>query len=175
LFNYNTLKLFPSDRIIRIEGVINEKIATKVSKELFDCDYKDVSPILLYINSPGGSVTSAFSINAVMNLLKSPVYTFASGQASSSASYVLMNGYRGCRFADSYSTVLIHYASPVNIIEGDISESLKSEILKVNKNIERFIQKSTKNKISVIRKDLENETFFTAREAQKYGILDCVI
>lgn len=168
------LKSIPSDRIVIMDGVIDDKFSKHAKKVMFSCDARNNDPILFYISSGGGDIAYAFSLIGFMKILKSPIYTYVSGVAFSAAAILLMSGEKGHRYADECSTIMAHYSSITIENISEIYDNMISDLKIVDINIENFVTSATGKKLARVRKDLNNETMFTARKALKYGIVDHV-
>ena len=129
----------------------------------------------MYINSPGGSVTSALAILDTMNFIKSDVSTVCVGLAASAGALLLSAGTKGKRFALTNSEIMIH--QPSGGAEGraaDIEITAK-QILKMRENLNKILSKNTGQPLSKIEKDVDRDFFMSADEAKKYGIIDKVL
>jgi ATP-dependent Clp protease protease subunit len=129
----------------------------------------------MYVNSPGGSVTSTLAIIDTMNHIKPNVSTVCVGMAASGGAWVLSSGEKGKRFALPNADVMIH--QPLGGTEGQASDiAITAEhILKTKKNLVRIMAKNTGKTESQIDKDLDRDFYMSAEEAKKYGIIDKVI
>jgi ATP-dependent Clp protease protease subunit len=164
------------DRIIFIGTPIDDMVANLIIAQLLflqmESPEKDIN---IYINTPGGSVTSGLAIYDTMQFVKSDVNTYCVGQASSMGAVLLAAGRPGKRYALPHARVMIH--QPWGGVEGvaaDISIQA-TEILKMRANLEGIIAKHTKQPLEKIKKDTDRDFFMSAEEAKAYGIVDEVI
>src|SRR5699024_7939330 len=130
---------------------------------------KDIS---LYINSPGGVITSGLAIMDTMNFIKSDVSTIAIGMAASMASILLTSGTKGKRFALPNSTVLIH--QPLGGAQGQQTEIeiAAQEILKTRKRLNHILADNSGQTFEKLQKDTDRDNYMTAQEAKDYGLID---
>lgn len=164
------------ERIVFLGGPIDDTSANLVIAQLLFLDSEDPKKdISLYVNSPGGSVTSTLAIVDTMNHIKAPVSTVCVGIAASGGAIVLAHGAKGKRFALPNSEVMIH--QPLGGAEGqatDIAITAK-HILKTRENLNKMLAKQTGQSLSQIEKDVERDFFMSAEEAKKYGIIDEIV
>lgn len=161
------------DRIILLSGEINDHMANIIISELLYLDSINHNDISLYINSPGGSITSGFAIYDTMNYIKSNVNTICVGMAASMGAFLLASGSK--RFALENSEIMIH--QPLGGAKGqatDISIAAK-RILKLKDKINTILSQKTNQDKAVIEADTERDFFMDASEALRYGIIDEVI
>ena len=133
---YDIYSRLLKDRIIMLSGEVNDQMANSIIAQLLFLDAQDnTKDIYMYINSPGGVITSGMAIVDTMNFIKSPVSTIATGMAASMASIILAEGEKGKRFALPHATVLIH--QPLGGAQGQATEIqiAAEEILKTRKMI----------------------------------------
>ena len=133
---------------------------------------KDIS---LYINSPGGSISSGMAIFDTMNYIKCDVSTICVGMAASMASFLLAAGAKGKRYALPNSEILIH--QPLGRVEGQASDMKihTDHIIAIRKKMNTLYSEMTGQPIEVIEKDTERDNYMSAEEAVEYGIVDKVI
>lgn len=174
-YAYDLYSRLLKDRIIFLSDEINDSRANIVVSELLYLDSLNHDDISLYINSPGGSVTSGMAIFDTMNYIKSDVKTICIGMAASMAAVLLCCGTKGKRYSLPNSEIMIH--QPLGGAEGQASDiKIAAErIIKLKDKINYILAKRTNKKISEIRKDTERDHFLSAIEAKKYGIIDEVI
>lgn len=164
------------DRVIFLGGGIDDDIANIIIAQLLFLDSEDSKKdISMYVNSPGGSVTSTLAIIDTMNYVKADVSTVCVGMAASGGAWVLSSGAKGKRFALPNSEVMIH--QPLGGTEGQASDiAISAEhILKTKKNLVRIMAKNTGQSEAKIEKDLDRDFYMSADEAAKYGVIDKVI
>ena len=163
------------DRIIFISGEIDDNLANIVVSELLYLDSISHDDINMYINSPGGSITSGMAIYDTMNYIKSDVSTICIGMAASMASILLSSGTKGKRYALENSEVMIH--QPLGGASGQATEIkiAAKRILKLKDKINKILSINTKQDISTIENDTERDNFMDSYEALEYGIIDEVL
>jgi ATP-dependent Clp protease protease subunit len=164
------------ERIIFLGTPINDEIANVVMAQLLHLEGEDPEKdINIYINSPGGSVTSALAIYDTMEFIKPDVSTICMGQAASAAAVLLAAGTKGKRFALPHSRILIH--QPHGGAEGqsvDI-EIQAREILRIRELLDQILSDKTGQTVSKITEDTDRDFIMTAAESKEYGIIDEVI
>lgn len=164
------------ERIIFLGNEIEDNIANVVMAQMLHLDAEDPEKdIQLYINSPGGAITSALAIYDTMQFIKSPVSSICIGQAASAAAVLLLAGEKGKRFALPNSRVLLH--QPSGGVQGtsmDV-EIQTREMVRLRKVLNEIIAKHTGQDIKKIEKDTERDFILSAEEAKEYGIIDEVI
>ena len=163
------------DRIIFISGEINDDSANIVISQLLYLDSLNNEDISLYINSPGGSVTSGMAIYDTMNFVKSDVKTIAIGMCASMAAIILSSGKKEKRFSLPNSEIMIH--QPLGGTEGQVTDIkiAADRIIKIKNKINKILALNTGNKISKIKHDTERDHYFNAKEALDYGLIDKII
>ncbi|MDR3122642.1 MAG: ATP-dependent Clp protease proteolytic subunit [Treponema sp.] len=174
--SYDIYSRLLKDRIVFLDGEINDLTADLVVAELLFLDGQDTGKdINLYINSPGGSVTAGLAIYDTMQYLKSDVQTICLGQAASMAALILTAGAPGKRFALPSSRVLIH--QPWGGAEGqarDIGIQAK-EIVRLKKLTIEYFAKHTGKDQGQVALDMERDFYMPAAEAVAYGVVDRVL
>lgn len=173
---YDIYSRLLKERIVFLGTPINDQVANAVIAQLLFLDSQDNgNDVKLYINSPGGSVTSALAIYDTMQYIKSDVSTICIGMAASAAALLLASGKKGKRFGLPNSEVMIHQV--MGGVEGqatDIDIHAK-HILKVKERLNKILAKHTGKKISQVEKDAERDYFMSAEEAKNYGLVDKII
>ena len=174
--SYDIYSRLLKDRIVFLDGEINDLTADLVVAELLFLDGQDTEKdISLYINSPGGSVTAGFAIYDTMQYVKCDVQTICMGQAASMGALILTAGAPGKRMALPSSRVLIH--QPWGGVQGqarDIGIQSK-EIIRLKKlTIEYFARHSGKS-VAQVALDMERDFFMSAEDAVAYGVVDRVL
>jgi ATP-dependent Clp protease protease subunit len=173
---YDIYSRLLKDRIVFIGTPVDDVIANLVIAQMLFLQMEDVNKdINVYINSPGGSVTSGLAIYDTMQFVKCDVATYCVGQAASLGALLLAAGTKGKRFALPNSRILIH--QPWGGIQGvaeDISIHAK-EILKLRETLNEILAHHTGQSLEKIQKDTDRDYFMSAQEAKEYGILDEVI
>jgi ATP-dependent Clp protease protease subunit len=161
------------ERIVLLYGEVNDTVsASLVAQLLFLESENPKKPIHMYINSPGGSVTSGMAIYDTMQYISSPVHTLCIGQACSMGSLLLTGGEPGKRSILPNARVMIH--QPSGGARGQATDIAIhcEEILKIKKRINEIYAKHTKKPIDVIEKALERDNFLSPEEALEFGIVD---
>jgi len=164
------------DRIIFLGGLIDDHTANIIIAQLLFLANEDPKKdIYLYVNSPGGSVTSTLAIVDTMNHVRPDVSTFCVGMAASGGAIILSAGAKGKRYILPNAEVMIH--QPLGGAEGqatDIAISAK-HILKTKDNLNKLLAKNTGKSLAQIEKDVERDFFMDAEEAKKYGLVDEIV
>jgi ATP-dependent Clp protease protease subunit len=164
------------ERIIFLGSDIDDNMANVVMAQMLHLDADDPEKdIQLYINSPGGSVTSALAIYDTIQFIKSPVSSICIGQAASAAAVLLLSGEKGKRYSLPHARILLH--QPSGGVQGtsmDV-EIQTREIVRLRKLLNDIIAKHTGQDIKKIEKDTERDFILNAQEAKQYGIIDEVI
>ena len=173
---YDIYSRLLKEKIIFVVGPIEDYMANVIIAQLLFLESEDPKKdISIYINSPGGSVTSGMAIYDTMQFCKPDVSTLCIGQAASMGAVLLAGGANEKRFALANSRVMIH--QPLGGFQGqstDIQIHAK-EIQKVRENLNSILSKHTGNDINKISKDTDRDNFMNAKEAQDYGIVDGVL
>lgn len=173
--SYDIYSRLLKDRIIFLGTEINDNVANAIVAQLLFLEAEDPEKdITMYINSPGGVVTSGVAIYDTMNYIKPDVQTVCIGQAASMGAFLLSAGAKGKRFALPNSRVMIH--QPLGGAQGQATdiEIQAKEILKIKDKLSEILAKNCgKTKEEVLR-DTERDNFMTANEALEYGIIDKV-
>jgi ATP-dependent Clp protease protease subunit len=173
---YDIFSRLLNDRIIILNGEINDSVASIVVAELLFLEGQDPDKdISLYINSPGGSISAGLAIYDTMNYIKCDVSTICVGLAASMGSFLLAAGARGKRYALPNSEVLIH--QPLGRVEGQASDMKihTDHIVKIRQKMNELYSQMTGQDLSVIERDTDRDYYMTAEEACAYGIVDKVI
>ena len=173
---YDIYSRLLKDRIVFIGTPIDDTVANLVIAQMLFLQMEDVNKdINVYVNSPGGSVTSGLAIYDTMQFVKCDVATYCVGQATSMGALLLAAGTKGKRFALPNSRIMIH--QPWGGIQGvaeDISIHAK-EILKMRDKINEILAHHTGQPLDKIQKDTDRDYFMSAQESKEYGIIDEVI
>jgi len=172
---YDIYSRLLKDSIIFLGGPIDDHTANLIIAQLLFLQSEDPKrEISLYINSPGGSVTSTLAIIDTMNHIKNDISTVCVGIAASGAALILSAGTKGKRMALPNSEVMIH--QPLGGAEGQASdiEISAKHILKTRSSLNKLLAKNTGQSLSRIEKDVDRDFFMDADEAKKYGIIDQV-
>lgn len=173
---YDIYSRLLKDRVIFLSGPIDDQSGNLVIAQLLFLEGENSKEdIKLYINSPGGSVSSTLAIIDTMNHIKPNVSTLCVGMAASGAAWVLSSGAKGKRYALPNAEVLLH--QPLGGVEGqatDIAITAK-HILKLKEKLIHIMSKTTGQPIAKIEKDIDRDYWFSAEEAKQYGLIDEVI
>lgn len=173
---YDIYSRLLKERIIFLGEPIDDAVANTLIAQLLFLDAENSKEdIKIYINSPGGSVTSAMALYDTMQHVKAEVATICLGQAASAAAVLLASGAKGKRFSLPNARVLIHQV--MGGAEGqqrDVEIQAK-EMLRIKNQINQILAKHTGQPIKKIETDSDRDYFMTADEAKKYGIIDKII
>ncbi len=164
------------DRIVFLGTAINDFVANAIIAQLLYLESEDADKeITLYINSPGGMVSSGLAIYDTMSYVRCPVSTVCLGQAASMGAFLLAAGTKGLRRALPHSRVMIH--QPLGGYQGQASdiEIHAKEILNTKKRLNEILARHTGQDVEKVRHDTERDKFLSALEAKEYGIVDHVI
>jgi ATP-dependent Clp protease protease subunit len=164
------------ERIIFLGGPIHDQVANIVIAQLLFLQSEDPKKdISLYINSPGGSVTSTLAMIDTMNHITPDVSTVCVGIAASGGAWLLSSGAKGKRHALPNAEVMIH--QPMGGVEGQASDIAitAKHILSTRDKLNKILSKNTGQPLDKVEKDVERDFFMTADEAKKYGIIDVVL
>ena len=172
---YDIYSRLLKDRIIILTGEIDDNIANIIVGQLLYLDSINHDDISLYINSPGGSITSGMAIYDTMNFIKSDVSTICLGMAASMGAFLLSSGAIKKRFCLPNSEVMIH--QPLGGASGQATEiKIAAEhILKIKHKMNTILAKNTNKDISVIEKDTERDNYLSSKEALDYGLIDAIL
>jgi ATP-dependent Clp protease protease subunit len=169
-------KLF-EERIVFLGTQIDDTAANDIMSQLLvlEADEPDLE-ITLYINSPGGSVTSLLAIYDTMQYVRPDIVTYCLGQASSAAAVILAAGAPGKRFALPNARVLIHQPA-IDVVRGQVSdlELQAAEIGRLRRQVDEALSRHTGRSADEVRADADRERVFTADEARRYGFVDEVL
>ncbi|MEI6856375.1 ATP-dependent Clp endopeptidase proteolytic subunit ClpP [Psychrilyobacter sp.] len=172
---YDIYSRLLKDRIIFLGTEINDLVANSIVAQLLfleaDAPEKD---IIMYINSPGGVITSGLAIYDTMRYIKPDVQTVCIGQAASMGALLLTAGTKGKRFALPNARVMIH--QPLGGAQGQATdiEIQAKEILRMKELTTKIISETTGKTMKQVKKDTERDNFMTAEEAMEYGLIDRV-
>ena len=173
--SYDIFSRLLKNRIILLSGEIDDILANTVVAELLYLDSLSHEDISIYINSPGGNVTSGFAIYDTMNFIKSDVSTICLGMSASMAAFLLSSGKKGKRYALPNSEVMIH--QPLGGASGQATEiKIAAEhILKTKKKLNEILAKNTGKSIKQIENDTDRDNYLTANDAKDYGLVDKIL
>jgi ATP-dependent Clp protease protease subunit len=174
--SYDIYSRLLKDRIIMLSGEVNDQVASTVVAQLLFLEAEDPDKdIYLYINSPGGVITSGMSMYDTMNYIKPDVSTICIGQAASMGAFLLSAGAKGKRFALPNARIMIH--QPLGGAQGqatDIQIQAK-EIQRMKDSLNAIIAEQTGQPVEKVEADTERDNFMSAQEAADYGLIDKVL
>jgi ATP-dependent Clp protease protease subunit len=173
---YDIYSRLLKDRIIFLGGAIDDHVANLIIAQLLFLESEDPDKdIYLYINSPGGVVTSGLAIYDTMQYLKAPVSTICVGQAASMGAVLLAAGEKGKRFSLPNSRIMIH--QPLGGFQGQASDIKihAQEILKMREQLNAILAKHSGQSLERIEADTERDFFMSGVAAKEYGILDDMV
>jgi len=172
---YDIYSRLLKDRIILLNGEINDNTSNSIVAQLLYLDSLNHDDISLYINSPGGSITSGLAIYDTMNFIKSDVSTICVGMCASMAAFLLSSGKKGKRYTLPNGEVMIH--QPLGGAQGQATEiKIAAErILKLKAKLNNILSKNTNQDIKKIELDTERDYFLDSTEALNYGLVDKIL
>ncbi len=174
--SYDIFSRLLNDRIIMLSGEVNDTTASLVVAQLLYLEGQDPEKdISLYINSPGGSITSGMAIYDTMQYVKCDVSTICIGMAASMGAFLLAAGAKGKRFALPNSEIMIH--QPLGGTQGQATDIRihADRIIRMKNNLNQILSERTGQTLATIEHDTERDNFMSADEACKYGLIDKVI
>ena len=173
---YDIFSRLLKERIVFITGPIEDGMSTLVVAQLLFLEAENPKKeISMYINSPGGAVTSGMAIYDTMQFIRPAVSTLCIGQAASMGSLLLTAGEKGQRFALPNARIMLH--QPSGGFQGQASdiERHAEDIIKMKRRLEDIYVRQTGQNRETIERTLDRDYFMTAEEAKKYGLIDSVI
>ncbi len=174
--SYDIYSRLLKDRIIMLSGEINDAVASSVVAQLLFLEAQDPDKdIYFYINSPGGVITSGFSIFDTLNYIKPDIVTICIGQAASMGAFLLASGTEGKRYALPNARIMIH--QPLGGAQGQATDILiqAEEIKRLKDTLNQILAEKTGKKIKQIEKDTDRDNFMSSEEAVAYGLIDQVL
>ena len=174
--SYDIYSRLLKDRIIFLGTAIDDTVAYLVIAQLLFLEAEDPDKdISIYINSPGGSISSGMAIFDTMQYIRPDVSTICVGMAASMGAFLLAAGQKGKRFALPNAEVMIH--QPLGGMQGQATdiEIHARRLIAMKESLNRILAERTGQKLDKIQKDVERDYFMTAKEAMEYGIIDEVI
>ena len=173
--SYDIFSRLLKERIIFVVGPIDDNVANLVVAQLLFLESENADKdVQLYINSPGGSVTSGLAIYDTMQFINSDVSTLCIGQAASMGAFLLAGGTKGKRYALPNSRVMIHQPSGGSQGQASDIEIQAKEILFLRKRMNDIMAEHVGKSADEIGRDTERDNFMTAKEALEYGLIDKV-
>jgi len=173
---YDIYSRLLKERIIFLTGQINDNVASLVTAQLLFLEAEDPKKeIYLYINSPGGLVTSGLGIYDTMQYIKPDVSTLCIGQAASMGSFLLAAGTKGKRFSLPNSRIMVHQPSAGFQGQATDIEIHANEVLALKKRLNEIYSKHTGKSVDEIKSALERDNFMTSESAKSFGLIDEVV
>lgn len=164
------------ERIVFLGTPIDDSLASLIIAQLLFLEAEDSEKdIFLYINSPGGIITSGLGIYDTMQYIKPDVSTICLGQAASMGAFLLAGGTKGKRYALPNSRIMIH--QPMGGAEGQATDIkiLAEEILRMKKQLNTILAKNTGQSLKKIEADTDRDNYLTSKEAKSYGLIDSIM
>ncbi|HEX2769553.1 MAG TPA: ATP-dependent Clp endopeptidase proteolytic subunit ClpP [Geobacteraceae bacterium] len=174
--SYDIYSRLLKDRIIFLGGEIDDHLSNLVVAQLLFLEAEDPDKdIHLYINSPGGVVTSGMAIYDTMQYIKAPVSTICVGQAASMAALLLAGGEKGKRFSLNNARIMIH--QPLGGFQGQATDIHihAQEILRMKKKLSEILAQHTGQPLEKVEADTERDYFMSSEDARLYGIIDSAV
>ena len=173
---YDSYSRLLKERIVFVVGPINDHVASLVTAQLLFLESEDPKKdIFLYINSPGGLVTSGLGIYDTMQYIKPDVSTLCIGQAASMGSFLLAAGTKGKRFSLPYSRIMVHEPSAGYQGQATDIEIHANEVLSLKKRLNEIYSQHTGQSVEQIKTALERDNFMTPDSAKEFGLIDKVV
>lgn len=172
--SYDIYSRLLEDRILFLSGEIDDTLANTIVAQLIYLEGKDPDKdIMMYINSPGGSISAGFAIYDTMNYIKCDVHTVCVGLAASMGAFLLSSGAKGKRSALPNAEIMIHQPL-MGGLSGQASDiKIHAEhILRTKKKLNKILSENSGQPVEKIEKDTDRDNYMTAEEAKKYGLID---
>ncbi len=174
--SYDIFSRLLKERIIFVTGQVHDGMASLITAQLLFLEAENPNkPISMYINSPGGVVTSGLAMYDTMRYIKPEISTVCIGQAASMGSFLLTAGTKGQRFALPNARVMIHQPSGGAQGQATDIEIQAREILKIRARLNDLYVEHTGQPLDVIERSMERDNFMTAEEAKEFGLIDEVV
>ena len=176
--SYDIYSRLLKDRIVFLDGEINDQVANIVVAQLLFLEAEDPDKdIYLYINSPGGVVTAGLAIYDTMQYIKPDVSTICIGSCASMAAVLLTSGAKGKRFALPHSNIMIHQPLISGGLSGQCTDIkiASDHLVRVRQKMNEILAENTGKPLEVIERDTERDNYMYAAEAKEYGLIDKVI
>ena len=172
---YDLYSCLLKERIIILTGEIDDTMSSSICAQLLYLSSTGSEPILMYINSPGGSVSAGLAIYDTMNYIKCDVSTVCIGMAASMGAFLLAGGAKGKRYALPNAEVMIH--QPSGGAQGQATEIqiVAEKILQTKKKLNEILAANTGQPYEVICRDTERDHYMSAEEAKEYGLVDHIL
>lgn len=174
--SYDIYSRLLKDRIVILSDEVNDATASVIVAQLLFLESEDPDKdIQLYINSPGGSITSGMAVYDTMQYIKPDVSTICVGMAASMGAFLLLSGAKGKRFALPNSEIMIH--QPLGGMQGQASDIKihADRIIKIRETLNKIISEKTGQPYDKVEHDTDRDNFMTVDEAKVYGIIDDII
>ena len=174
--SYDIFSRLLKERIIMLSGEVNDDTANLIVAQLLFLESEDPDKdIYIYINSPGGSITSGMAIYDTMQYIKCDVSTICIGMAASMGAFLLSCGAKGKRYALPNAEIMIH--QPLGGFQGQATdfEIHAKRILKIKESLNKILSENSGKPLETIKADVERDNFMSADEAKAYGLVDDVI
>jgi ATP-dependent Clp protease protease subunit len=174
--SYDIYSRMLKDRIIFINGDVNDAMASVVVAQLLFLEMEDPEKdIMVYINSPGGSITAGLAMYDTMQYIKPDVATISVGMCASMGAFLLAAGTKGKRMALPHSEVMIH--QPAGGVQGKATDMqiYTDRILRTKKQLNELLAEMTGQPVEKVAEDTEKDYFMSAEEAKEYGLIDEII
>ena len=173
---YDIYSRLLKDHVIFVGDAIDDNVANLVIAQLLYLEKEDAErDVLLYINSPGGSVSAGFAIYDTMQFVRCHVATYCLGMAASMAAVILAAGTKGKRYALPNSTILLHQVAGGFTGQASDIDIHAKEILRLKKLLNQVLAEHTGQDLATVERDTDRDNFMTPEEAVAYGIIDEVI
>jgi ATP-dependent Clp protease protease subunit len=174
--SYDIYSRLLKDRIIMLNGEVNDQVASTVVAQLLFLEAQDPDKdIYFYINSPGGVITSGLSMFDTMNYIKPDVVTICMGQAASMGAFLLSSGAKGKRYALPNARIMIHQPSGGAQGQSTDIQIQAQEIQRLKDTLNEIMAKNCGKTAKELEKDTERDNFMSAQEALDYGLIDKVL
>ena len=176
--SYDIYSRLLNDRIIMLSDQVNDSTASLVVAQLLYLESQDTEKdISLYINSPGGSITSGMAIYDTMKYIKCDVSTICIGMAASMGAFLLAAGTKGKRFALPNSEIMIHQPLISGGLSGQCTDiKIQSDhLVRIRQKMNEMLAENCGKPLEQIQQDTERDNYMTAQEAMEYGLIDKVI
>lgn len=173
---YDIYSRLMEDRVVFLGTAINDDVANSIIAQLLFLEKENAKKdIILYVNSPGGQVTSTMAMYDTMQYVQPDISTVCLGMAASGGAIILMGGAKGKRFALEHSEIMIH--QPLGGTEGQATDIAihADHIIQTKKLLNEMIAKHTGKPVEQVSADTERDKFLSAQEALKYGLIDRIL
>jgi ATP-dependent Clp protease protease subunit len=174
--SYDIYSRLLKDRIIMLSGEVNDQVASSIVAQMLFLEAQDPDKdIYFYINSPGGIITSGFSIYDTMNYIKPDIVTICIGQAASMGAFLLSSGTKGKRYALPNARIMIHQPSGGAQGQSTDIQIQAQEIQRLKDRLNEILAEQTGKTVKRLEKDTERDNFMSTQEAVEYGLIDKVL